>query len=62
MMCSMRNTKAKKIRKILGLDKAEGNPILKRTYRRMKRLYSRTPENQKAILIQAIKKQFNYEQ
>lgn len=61
-MCSMRNTKAKKIRKILGLSKDSENPILKRMYRRFKRLYSRTPENNKSNLLKSIQKQFNYEQ
>lgn len=46
----MRNSKAKEIRKILGY-KDSSNPVIRRVYRRFKKLYSRSPESQKPLLI-----------
>lgn len=50
----MRKLKAKKIRNIIGFDFKNPNPILRRTYRRLKKLYSNTPDNKKQSFIESL--------
>lgn len=59
IMSLMRAKKAKQIRKILGVLEHRDNKILRRTYRRFKKLYSRTKEKDKATLLSAIQNKFN---
>jgi hypothetical protein len=47
----MRNIKARTIRKLIGFDFKNPNPIQKRLYRRFKKMYSRTPESKKAYFM-----------
>lgn len=49
----MRNKKAKEIRKEMNFSK--DNPLLKKIYRRYKKIYSRTPAKEKANLMSVIK-------
>jgi hypothetical protein len=56
----MRNKKAKEIRKILNLSENSDNNILRRTYRRIKKLYVRTSNKNKPALLKAIQKKFSY--
>lgn len=58
----MRAKKAKQIRKIVGVLDHPDNPILRRTYRRFKKLYSRTKEKDKPRLLEAMTNKFNLKQ
>lgn len=49
----MRNKKAKEIRKEMNFSK--DHPLLKKIYRRYKKIYSRTPAKEKANLMSVIK-------
>jgi hypothetical protein len=57
----MNSKKAKQIRKAIISSENKGNPIFRRIYKRFKKLYARTPEQQKPVLLQAIQEKFNYE-
>jgi hypothetical protein len=52
----MRNTKAKEIRKIIPIEDATS----KRVYRRIKRLYSRLPHDQKNGFLEGLKSMFQH--
>jgi len=50
----MRNIKARAIRKMIGFDFKNPNPIQKRLYRRFKKMYSATPEPKKAYFMEQL--------
>jgi hypothetical protein len=57
----MNSKKAKQIKKAIISPENKNNPIFRRMYRRHKKLYARTPEQQKPVLLKAIQEKFNYE-
>jgi hypothetical protein len=54
----MRNTVAKKLRKIVG---DINNPITRRVYRRLKKQYDLVPQDSKVVFVQMTKETLNGE-
>lgn len=58
----MRNSKAREIRKAILADWENANPIQKRLYKRLKKVYASLTEDAKQVFIENIKNQLKYEQ
>lgn len=52
----MRNTRARQIRKAVGFNFQNPNPIQRRVYRRFKRLYTRLNDKDRAKLLSQLEK------